>query len=166
MVYLRTMKVMWDQTYKKSLIGTLLFRCFSICSDYTSFHLEVENLREILKKNSYPSGIIEQFIRSFLNRLHVLKKVIPTVPKKELFIALSYLGMLSSNLKHLLSQCRKYTWFRTWCLVFQLCLCNKIIFRSFFWHFRAIIGTDMYKILPKMLKKATLSNSKLKIFCY
>ena len=39
-----------DQTYKKSLIDTLLFRCFSICSGYTLFHLEVENLREILKK--------------------------------------------------------------------------------------------------------------------
>ena len=32
-----------DQTYKKSLIDTLLFRCFSICSDYTLFNLEVEN---------------------------------------------------------------------------------------------------------------------------
>ena len=72
-----------DQTYKKSLTDTLLFRCFSICFDYTLFHLEVENLREILKKNSYPSGIIEQSIRSFLNELHVPKKVIPTVPKKE-----------------------------------------------------------------------------------
>ena len=30
-----------DQTYKKSLIDPLLFRCFSICSDYTSFDLEV-----------------------------------------------------------------------------------------------------------------------------
>ena len=39
-----------DQTYKKSLIDTLLFRCFSICSDYTSFHLEVENLRKSLKE--------------------------------------------------------------------------------------------------------------------
>ena len=47
-----------DQTYKKSLIDTLLFYC-------CSFHLEVDNLREILKKNSYPSGIIEQSIRSF-----------------------------------------------------------------------------------------------------
>ena len=88
-----------DQTYKKSLIDTLLFRCFSICSDYTSFHLEVENLREILKKNSYPSGIIEQSIRSFLNKLHVPKKTIPTVPKRELFIVLPYLGTLTSNLK-------------------------------------------------------------------
>ena len=30
-----------DHTYKKSLIDTLLFRCFSICSGYTLFHLEV-----------------------------------------------------------------------------------------------------------------------------
>ena len=48
-----------NQTYKKTLTDTLLFRCFSICSDYTSFHLEAENLKEILKKNSYPSGIID-----------------------------------------------------------------------------------------------------------
>ena len=48
-----------DQSYKKSLIFTLLFRCYSLCSDYTLFHLEVEKLREILKKNSYPSSIIE-----------------------------------------------------------------------------------------------------------
>ena len=85
-----------DQTYKKSLIDTLLFRCFSIWCGYTSFHLEIKNLSEILKKNSYPSRIIEQSIRSFLNKLHVPKKVIPTVPKKELFIVLRYLGTLSS----------------------------------------------------------------------
>ena len=91
-----------DQSYKKSLIGTLLFRCFSICSDHTSFHLEVENLRETAihqKLYSYPSEIIEQSIRSFLKKLHVLKKVIPTVPKKELFIVLPDLGTVSSNLK-------------------------------------------------------------------
>ena len=65
-----------DQRDKKSLTDTLLFCCFSICSDNTSFHLEVENLREISKKNSYSSGIIEQPIRSFLNNFHVPKKVI------------------------------------------------------------------------------------------
>ena len=39
-----------DQSYKKSLIFTLLSRCYSICSDYALFHLEVEKLREIKKK--------------------------------------------------------------------------------------------------------------------
>ena len=33
------------------------------------------------------------------SKLHVPKNVIPTVPKKELFIVLPYLGTLSSNLK-------------------------------------------------------------------
>ena len=28
-----------DQTYKTSLTDTLLLRCFSVCSDYTLFHL-------------------------------------------------------------------------------------------------------------------------------
>ena len=68
--------------------------------------MEVEHLREIFKKNSYPSGIIEQSIRSFLNKFHVPKKVIPTVPKKELFIVLLYLGTLS-NLQRKLRTCFK-----------------------------------------------------------
>ena len=57
--------------------------------------------------NSYPSEIKEQSIRYFLNKLHVPKKVIRTVPKKELFIVLSYLGTLSSNLKRKLRTCSK-----------------------------------------------------------
>ena len=53
-----------DQSYKKSLIFTLLSRCYSICSDYTLFYLEVKKLRKILKKNRCPSGIIELSIRT------------------------------------------------------------------------------------------------------
>ena len=88
-----------DQSYKRSLIITLLSRCYSICSDYTLFHLDVEKLKEILKKNSYPSGIMEVSIRTFLNRLNVPKQVYLTVPKKELLIILLFLGTMSSNLK-------------------------------------------------------------------
>ena len=65
-----------DQTYKKSLMNTLSFCCFLNYSHYTLFHLEVENLKEIFKKNSYPSGIRKQSIKSFLNKLHIPKKVI------------------------------------------------------------------------------------------
>ena len=67
--------------------------------DYTLFHLEVEKLRVILKKNSYPSGIIEVSIRTFLNRLYVPKQIYLTAPKQELLIILPFLGTMSSNLK-------------------------------------------------------------------
>ena len=61
--------------------------------------MEVEKLREILKKNSYPAGIIEVSIRTLLNRLYVLKQVCLTAPKKELPIILPFLGAMSSHLK-------------------------------------------------------------------
>ena len=85
-----------DQSFTKLLLFTLLSRCYSIC---TLFHLVVEKLREILKKNSYPFGIIELSIRTFLNRLYVPKQVYSTAPKKELLIILPFLGTMSSNLK-------------------------------------------------------------------
>ena len=64
-----------DQIYKKLLNDTLLFRCFSICSDYTLFYLKDENLREIVKKNSYTSGIMKQCIHFVLNKFHALQKL-------------------------------------------------------------------------------------------
>ena len=35
------------QPYKTGLIFTLLFRCFTICPDMLSFHLEVDQLQQI-----------------------------------------------------------------------------------------------------------------------
>ena len=63
------------QSYKKSLIFTFLSRCYSVCSDSTLYHLKLGKLRYFLKKNSYPSGIIELSIRTFLKRLYVPKQV-------------------------------------------------------------------------------------------
>ena len=57
--------------------------------------VEVKNLREISKRNSYPSGIIEQSIKSFLIKLYAPRKV--TVPKKELSIKFPYLGTYYPN---------------------------------------------------------------------
>ena len=41
-----------DESYKQILIDTLLFRCFLICSDYTSFHLKLSEQvnRKAVKK--------------------------------------------------------------------------------------------------------------------
>ena len=45
------------ESYKTDLIFTLLFRCFTICSDMQSFHLEIEKLRQIFKFNNYPVSL-------------------------------------------------------------------------------------------------------------
>ena len=42
------------ETYEIGLIKSLLFRCFSLCSDFIKFHHEIDKLKSILYKNSYP----------------------------------------------------------------------------------------------------------------
>ena len=135
---LHTMKAIYlDQKYKKSLIETLLFRWFLIFSYYTLLHLEIENLREIFKKNSYPSGFLEQSIKSFLNKIHVPKKVIPTMSKKELFVMTSRNDVINLGLK-------LRTWFKN-----SLPQCNiKIIFKSTnrlssLFHFKDVIPKEL-----------------------
>ena len=76
----------------------MLTRCYSICLDYTLFHLKVEKLSEIFKKNSYPSSVIKLSIRFFLYRLYVPKQIYSTAPKTELLIILSFLGTMPLNL--------------------------------------------------------------------
>ena len=50
-----------SEEYKVGLIFTLLFRTFSIVSDFSRFHLEVCHLKEILKKNAFPIKLIDSF---------------------------------------------------------------------------------------------------------
>ena len=54
------------ETYKTGLIESLLFRCFNLCSDFVKFHHEINILKSILYKNSYPRDFIEKSIKNFL----------------------------------------------------------------------------------------------------
>ena len=74
------------------LIKSLLFRCFSLCSDFVKFHHEIDKLKSILYKSSYPDDLIDKCIKEFLNKILTPKPVVSTVPKKELIITLLYLG--------------------------------------------------------------------------
>ena len=85
--------------YKHGLIFTLLFRIFSIVSDFSKFHEEVNYLKDVLKKNSFPTNLVDKCIKIFLNKQFSQKILEHTVPKKELFIVLPYLGMSSLCLR-------------------------------------------------------------------
>ena len=74
-------------SYKFGLVSTFIFRCFSICSGMSKFHLEVEN--------GYTSSFIDSCIKKLLNKLYTPKLIFQTVSKKELFIILPYLGKVS-----------------------------------------------------------------------
>ena len=83
------------ETYKTGLIESLLFRCFNLCSDFVKFHHEINILKGILYKNSYPRDFVYKRIKNFLDKVLTQKVVVSTVPKKDLMIVLPYLGKLS-----------------------------------------------------------------------
>ena len=87
------------ETYKTGLIKSLLFRCFNLCSDFVKFHHEIDILKGILYKNSYPRGFVDKCIKEFLDRVLTRKVVVSTVPKKDLMIVLPYLGKLSLQIR-------------------------------------------------------------------
>ena len=86
---------------------TLLHRSFTIVSDFSKFHFEVETLKETLHKNTYPTKFVDKCISKFVNNIFVQKPVFTTIPKLEVRIVLSYLGMfnISSIIKGRLNRC-------------------------------------------------------------
>ena len=75
------------ETYKIGLIKSLLFRCFSLCSDF------------IMRFHSYLRDLIEKCIKEFLDKVLTPKPVVSTVLKKDLIIVLPYLGKLSLQIR-------------------------------------------------------------------
>ena len=92
-------------SYKVGLIYTLLHRAFTLCSTWEKFHEEVCFLRQTFLKNAYPGYFIDKCVKCFLDKIFVAKRVVFTVPKKELRICLPFLGKQSLELK---SRMQKY----------------------------------------------------------
>ena len=83
--------------YKFGLLSTLLFRYFTLQSNYVLFHLEVVELKKIFLKNGYPSRFIDTCIKKFREKMLRKEILVDTVPKEEYSISLPYLGPLSNK---------------------------------------------------------------------
>ena len=85
--------------YKFGLLSTILFRYFSVCSSFQLFHLEVLEFKKIFLKNGYPLKIIDACIHKFLKKIFMDKVLKDTVPQRDYFITLPYLGPLSNKIQ-------------------------------------------------------------------
>ena len=86
-----------SEKYKTGLLFSLLFRIFTFTVDWSKFHAEVEFLKEVFRKNSYPEYFIDKCIKIFLD-----KKINPSnahIRKPDLIISLPYMGRYSNELK-------------------------------------------------------------------
>ena len=110
------------ETYKTGLIKSLLFRLFNLCSDFVEFHHEINILKSILYKNSYPRDFVDKCLKRFLDRV-LTQQVVSSEPKKDLVIVLAYLGKHSLQIpsrinrlmKNKIPQCNFRVVFQTKC---------------------------------------------------
>ena len=71
------------ETHKIGLIKPLLFRCFTLCSDFVKFLHEIDKLKSVLYKKSYPRDLIDKCTKEDLEKILAPKPVVSTVPKKD-----------------------------------------------------------------------------------
>ena len=87
------------EIYKSGLIRTLLFRLYSICSDWSLVNKEIEHLHSVMKRNAYPDSLINTVTRRFLARLFAeeSQRKVSTVEKKTFQLYLPFLGKITSK---------------------------------------------------------------------
>ena len=61
--------------YKFSVTNTLLHRAYHICSDWESFHIEVNRIKQLLTNNNFPMNVIDESINKFLNKIFEKEKI-------------------------------------------------------------------------------------------
>ena len=106
---------------KFGLLHTLLYRYFRRYSYWTQFHLELVKLIDAFKNNGYPEKFINNCFKVFLDNKYRVREKVITVPKKNLFLVLLYLGPLSlqtrtklrKSLKGILNCCKSQIAFKS-----------------------------------------------------
>ena len=67
--------------YKYALTFTLLHRAFKLCSNFELFHQEIENLKNIFRKNGYRVIFTVFCVKKYLDNLYVKKETYFLAPK-------------------------------------------------------------------------------------
>ena len=87
----------------------------------SKFHYEIEKLKEILLSKGYSNKFIDKCISKFMNKLYIKKPVMLTVPKKQLYLVLPFMGKMSDSVKSgLATSLHKHLAFRKVKIVFDL----------------------------------------------
>ena len=104
------------EQFKINAITTLLFRCYNICSDWKSIHIELDFLTNFFQNNNFPLHLIQKHIRAFLNKTFSPAQTANIDKSMIHYIVLPYYGFLSYSLRKslhkLLKRCYPTTIFR------------------------------------------------------
>ena len=73
-------------SYKIGLIRCLIHRAFKISSSYIIFHNELEKIKILRQKNMYPISVIDNQIKTFLDKQFTIDSVTTSEKQKTYII--------------------------------------------------------------------------------
>ena len=82
-------------SYKIGLIRCLIHRAFKISISYIICHNELEKIKILLQKNMYPKSVIDNQIKTFLDKQFTVDSVTTSEKQKTLHYSLPYIGHFS-----------------------------------------------------------------------
>ena len=97
------------ELFKINSIKTLLHRAYNICSNWQTFHIEVERLREYFYTNSYPKYLIDKHVKRFISDKFVTSHRNNDIAQEKKYITLPFLGEYSYHVRNTLSVLLKKT---------------------------------------------------------
>ena len=68
--------------YKVSLVSTIIFCSFTISSEMPKFHQGIWKIKDIFIKNGYSESFIDKYVKAFLSKVFIAKRIIQTTEKK------------------------------------------------------------------------------------
>lgn len=92
------------RNYKINVIKCLVNRAFRICSNITFFDSEIKFLKQFFINNKFPLHVINNIFRITLQHIYNPKPLETTVPRKQLYFNLPYLGNQSNIIKRKLKE--------------------------------------------------------------
>ena len=108
---------------------TLVHRTCNLTSSYDFFASEVVYLKAFSFRNGFPISMFELCVKRFLDKRYISKVPVSTVPKKKLFISLSFFRLLSDELAVFLKEILPEYYPQ---INFNLCFKNFFTIASFF----------------------------------
>ena len=95
------------EPYKTGLIKQLLLHCFRLCLDFLKLYHEVNVLKGILYKNSYPRDFVDKCVKKFLDGVLAPEIVVSAMPKKGLMIVPPHLVKRSLQIRNRINHVMK-----------------------------------------------------------
>ena len=86
-------------SYKRGLIKCLIDRVYKINNTWLGFHHDIDNVKKLLEKNTYPMHLIDKTLKNYLDTKYISKNNQQVSSKNVRYCKVPFIGKFSEHTK-------------------------------------------------------------------